>query len=432
MKGVHMQNITENLRKTNITVSLHEKNNIYQAVINYKDDNNRRKQKWVSTGIKVVRGNKRQALQKAEEYREQFVKSFNIQEHIKTQNDEQERKYMLFREKLHIIDSHKFYDENILYFDYLKLWIEKVKNNLEPTTYTSHLQMINSRIKDYFTLNPIKLLELTPLHIQNFYDILLADGLKPTTVIRYHAIIRKSLDYAFKNDLIVNNPADKVKRPKKNIFVGSFYSKNELSTLFEKSKNDPLHLIILLTAFYGLRRSEVLGLKWSAIDFVNKTITIKHTVVEVKINGKNKILGKDRTKTKSSHRTLPLTDEIIIALENAKKQQKYYKRKFKKNYNTKYEEYVCLNPNGSLIKPDYVTRHFPLLLKNSGLRHIRFHDLRHSCASLLLSKNIPMKAIQEWLGHSDFSTTANIYAHLDINSKLLSAEAISSAFSINN
>lgn len=235
------------------------------------------------------------------------------------------------------MDSRKYYDENILYFDYLKLWIEKAKSNLELTTYTSHLQMINSRIKNYFTLNPIKLLELEPIHIQNFYDILLADGLKPTTVIRYHSIIRKSLDYAFKNDLIVNNPADKVRRPKKNIFVGSFYSENELNTLFEKSKNDPLHLVILLTAFYGLRRSEVLGLKWSAIDFKNKTITIK-----------------------------------------------------------------------------------------------RFHDLRHSCASLLLARNIPMKAIQEWLGHSDFSTTVNVYAHLDINSKILSAEAISSAFSFKN
>lgn len=427
-----MGNITENLRKPNITVSLHEKNNIYQAVINYKDDNNKRKQKWVSTGIKVARGNKRLALQKAEEYREQFEKSFNLQERIKKENDKQAKKYMLFREKLHMMDSHKYYDENILYFDYLKLWIEKVKSNLELTTHTSHSQMINSRIKSYFTLNPIKLLELEPIHIQNFYDILLADGLKPTTVIRYHAIIRKSLDYAFKNVLIVNNPADKVKRPKKNIFVGSFYSENELNTLFEKSKNDPLHLVILLTAFYGLRRSEVLGLKWSAIDFENKTITIKHTIVEIKIKGKYKILCKDRTKTNASHRTLPLTDEIIIALETAKKQQKYYKRKFKKNYNTKYEEYVCLNPDGSIIKPDYVTRHFPLLLKNSGLRHIRFHDLRHSCASLLLSRNIPMKAIQEWLGHSDFSTTANVYAHLDINSKMLSAEAISSAFSFKN
>ena len=176
----------------------------------------------------------------------------------------------------------------------------------------------------------------------------------------------------------------------------------------------------------------MLGLKWSAIDFENKTITIKHTIVEVKIKGKNRILGKDRTKTNASHRTLPLTDEIIIALETAKKQQKYYKRKFKKNYHSKYEEYVCLNPDGSIIKPDYVTRHFPLLLKNSGLRHIRFHDLRHSCASLLLARNVPMKAIQEWLGHSDFSTTANVYAHLDINSKMLSAEAISSAFSFKN
>ena len=391
-----MQEITENLRKTNITVSLHEKNNIYQAVINYKDDNNKRKQKWVSTRIKVARGNKRLALQKAEEYREQFEKSFNLQKRIKQENNEQAKKYMLFREKLHIMDSRKNYDENILYFDYLKLWIENVKNNLELTTYTSHLQMINSRIKNYFTLNPIKLLELDPIHIQNFYDILLADGLKPTTVIRYHAIIRKSLDYAFKNDLIVNNPADKVKRPKKNIFVGSFYSENELNTLFEKSQNDPLHLVILLTAFYGLRRSEVLGLKWSTIDFENKTITIKHTIVEIKIKGTNRILAKDRTKTNASHRTLPLTDEIIVALEMTKKQQKHYKKKFKKSYNTKYEEYVCLNPDGSIIKPDYVTRHFPLLLKNSGLRHIRFHDLRHSCASLLLARNVSMKAIQEW------------------------------------
>lgn len=188
---------------------------------------------------------------------------------------------MQFRKKLHNIDSSKYYDENILFFDYLTLWINKVKNNLEPTTYTSHLQMINSRIKNFFTFNPVKLLDLEPIHIQNFYDILLADGLKPTTVIRYHAVIRKSLDYAFKQDLIINNPADKVRHPKKNIFVGSFYSENELNTLFEKSKNDPLNLVILLTAFYGLRRSEVLGLKWSAIDFEAKTITIKHTVVEV-------------------------------------------------------------------------------------------------------------------------------------------------------
>lgn len=416
----------------NITVSLHEKNNIYQAVINYRDKSNKRKQKWISTRLKAVRGNKRKALQKAEELREEFANYFCLEEQLDKQNEEQAKKYMEFRERLQNIDTKRIYNERITFYEYILLWIEKMKPTLEPTTYAVHTQMINYRIKQYFTENPIKLLEIEPRHIQNFYDFLLEKNLKPTTIIRYHAIVRKSLEYAFQQDLILNNPADKVKPPKKNLFVGSFYSENEFNILFEKSKNDPLHLVILLTAFYGLRRSEVLGLKWSAIDFESKTITIRHTVVEVKINGKKQILAKDRTKTNSSHRTLPLTKEVMKALEREKAIQESNRKKLKKNYITKYEEYICVHSNGKLIKPDYVTRHFALLLKNSGLRHIRFHDLRHSCASLLLSKNIPMKAIQEWLGHSSFSTTANIYAHLDMNAKRLSAEAISSALNFKN
>ena len=410
-------------QKMNITVSLHEKNHIYQAVINYKDSNNKRKQKWISTRIKVARGNKKKAIQKAEQFRKSFENSINSQKYPN-------EKILLFRNKLYNIDNEKRYDENILFYDYIKLWIEKTKNSIEITTYASHMQMINSRIRKYFSLNSIKLLELEPIHIQNFYDDLLSDGLKPTTVIRYHAIIRKALDYAFKYDLIINNPADKVALPKKNVFVASYYSQRELNILFEKSKDDPLNLVILLASFYGLRRSEVLGLKWSAINLENKTITIKHTIVEVRKDNKKQILGKDRTKTNSSYRTLPLTENIITALNNAKKMQEYYKKKFKKNYTTKYEEYICLDQYGNLIKPYYVTRHFPILLKNIGLTRIRFHDLRHSCASLLLSYNVPMKAIQEWLGHSNYSTTANIYAHLDVKSKLLSAETMSSAFNI--
>lgn len=328
------------------------------------------------------------------------------------------------------MDSCKNYDENILYFDYLKLWIEKVKSNLELTTYTSHLQMINSRIKTYFALNPIKLLELEPIHIQNFYDILLADGLKPTTVIRYHAIIRKSLDYAFKNDLIVNNPADKVKRPKKNIFVGSFYSENELNTLFEKSKNDPLHLVILLTAFYGLRRSEVLGLKWSAFDFTNNTIIIKHKVIETIVDDKRTLLLKDKTKNLSSYRSLPLMPEIKEALLEHKQKIENNKKLFGNSYNKEYKDYICVDAVGKIFRPEYITDHFSLVLKKNNLRHIRFHDLRHSCASLLLAKKVPMKAIQEWLGHSTYSTTANLYTHLESDTKNISANILSEAINL--
>lgn len=101
-----------------------------------------------------------------------------------------------------------------------------------------------------------------------------------------------------------------------------------------------------------------------------------------------------------------------------------------RSYIKDYTEYVCVNEVGDLIKPHYVTESFPKLLKANGLRPVRYHDLRHSCASLLLANGVPLKQIQEWLGHSDFSTTANIYAHLDYSSKLTSADAMLSGLGL--
>lgn len=107
-----------------------------------------------------------------------------------------------------------------------------------------------------------------------------------------------------------------------------------------------------------------------------------------------------------------------------KEQREEYRRVCGRCYNKKYLEYICVDEMGTLISPHYLTASFPKLLEKNNLRHIRFHDLRHSCASLLLANGVPMKQIQEWLGHSDFSTTANVYAHLDYNSKLSSADAM--------
>ena len=103
------------------------------------------------------------------------------------------------------------------------------------------------------------------------------------------------------------------------------------------------------------------------------------------------------------------------------------KRVMRKAYSKKFEEYVCVDALGDILRPDYVTDHFAILLRTNGLRKIRFHDLRHSCASLLLANGVPMKMIQDWLGHSDMGTTANIYSHIDSESKKVSAQAISSA-----
>lgn len=97
-------------------------------------------------------------------------------------------------------------------------------------------------------------------------------------------------------------------------------------------------------------------------------------------------------------------------------------------YCNDFREYIYINEIGELIKPGYITQHFPLVLKKNGLRKIRFHDLRHSCASLLYANGVSLKEIQEWLGHSDISTTSNIYTHLDFSSKIASANAIISVF----
>ena len=136
------------------------------------------------------------------------------------------------------------------------------------------------------------------------------------------------------------------------------------------------------------------------------------------------LMQADRAKTKSSLRTLPLVPPIRDRLLMLKGQQDTYRRLCGKSYNRDYLGYLCVDEIGNIIRPNYVSEQFPKLLEKNGLRPIRFHDLRHSCASLLLANGVPMKQIQEWLGHSDFSTTANIYAHLDYASKLSSAQAM--------
>ena len=123
-------------------------------------------------------------------------------------------------------------------------------------------------------------------------------------------------------------------------------------------------------------------------------------------------------------RTLPIVPFMRERLLTLKEEQQENRRLCGRSYIKEYLEYVCVNEIGDLIKPHYVTESFPKLLKAKGMRQIRYHDLRHSCASLLLANGVPMKQIQEWLGHSDFSTTANIYAHLDYSSKLTSADAM--------
>ena len=127
-------------------------------------------------------------------------------------------------------------------------------------------------------------------------------------------------------------------------------------------------------------------------------------------------------KNKSSQRTLPLPEPVLEMLSEEKEKQTLYRKMFKGSYNRKYDDFVCVNELGDLIRPSYVTQHFSDLLKKYGLRHIRFHDLRHTFASILIGQDVPLINVSNFLGHSDLSTTANIYAHLDKASKQTSAD----------
>lgn len=207
-------------------------------------------------------------------------------------------------------------------------------------------------------------------------------------------------------------------------YTGQFYNQKQIEELFRIVKGDPVEFGVITAAFYGLRRSEILGLRWNAIDFEEKTITIRHTLHEVRVNGKMKIVAFDTTKTKSSFRTLPLVPPFEEILLKMKREQEENRRLCGNCYCQEYLGYIYVNEIGDIMKPNFLTAHFSAVLKENDMPHIRFHDLRHSCASLLFAQGVSLKEIQAWLGHSTIGTTANIYTHLDENNKLSSANAI--------
>lgn len=159
-------------------------------------------------------------------------------------------------------------------------------------------------------------------------------------------------------------------------------------------------------------------------------MTVKRTVTSAVVDGKAVIIEQDSAKTKSSLRTLPLVGAFSEYFTEVKKAQALNKKVCGNCYNYDYDGYVFVDELGERMKPDYLTGYFPQYIQKHGLKKMRFHDLRHSCASLLLANGVPLKQIQEWLGHSDFSTTADIYAHLDYTSKISSAQAMENGIAL--
>ena len=368
--------------------SLQQKHGTWYVVVSYKDEFGKPKTRWINTNLRVA-NNKTIAKKEMNK----ILKKLDMSKEIEQTKD---------------------ISTDVFFIDFLFRFLEVKKQQVEPMTYTNYTKQAN-QIAKYFNNMKLKLKDLKPYHIEGFYKTMYDKGLSGNTVLHFHILIRECLQYAFRNDLVNVNVADKVTRPKTDGYKASFYSIEEIEQLFECIKENECRLPIMLTAMYGFRRSEVLGLKWDAIDFENKVIYVRHKVVETQLDGKRYIHKSDKMKTKTSNRTLPLLPQAEELLLKKKEEIQRNKEILGKTYDKRYYDYVCVDNIGRLILPNRLTHTFIRIIKKNKLRHIRFHDLRHSCASIMLKNGVPMKNIQEWLGHADFGTTVDMkYRHTNI------------------
>lgn len=374
--------------------------NLYYVRLRYKDpQTNTWKTKTLATKLEV-KNNKR----RAEAMLKEFIDQYSSLEEIPD-------------------ITNPLISPDIKLCDYLDLWLDDKQRDLKAATYETYSYRI-SCMKRYFEKSDPRLIDITPKILDTFFKYCLKYGkVHPKThergpmavrsVRSYKSILYAVFSQAMIDGLVKINPVSDVRvHGKKNSDYSEellFLTEEEISNLlhFLSERYPQLVPIAFMGAYYGLRRSEILGLKWSAIDFTKKTLTINHTVVRVKTTE-----AADATKTHSSKRVLNLFDTAEKCLIQIKQAQDFNKESYKSNYKN-HEGYVFTREDGSLYDPDYISKRFRDATKDFGRPEITLHKLRHSCASMLINKGWDIKKLQYWLGHTDTQTTLNIYAHFN-------------------
>lgn len=382
-----------------ITGSIQEKNGRYHMVINMPTENGKTKPKWETTGLKI-RGNKKQAEK-------------------------------MLSERLSELNKFNLPYCKISVANYFSDWLQKIQKEVRPNTYRSYYGNMTNHIIPYFEQRKILLQDLKPYHLEDYYKSKLqtnsklssGEALSPTTIKHHHQNISKALSDALRRGIIYYNPASAAKTPKAERYRGDYLSPKQIDKMLTLFKGNTVELPVTLCAVYGFRRSEVLGLRWSNVDFERKTITIAETLQQN--TGGNYC---DKPKTESSYRTLPMTDSIYTRL-TAHKGLQDERKAIMGNYYIS-SDYVCTWANGGVITPNYLTRTFHSVISKSNLPQIRLHDLRHSVASNLIANGMSIVDVQEWLGHANASTTLDVYSHAAKSSKNNIAAALQQMISL--
>ena len=386
-----------------MTGSLQIKNNKYYLVLNTYE-NGKRKPKWIATEL-AAKGNKT----RAQKLLRDTIKEYEQAEEARAEQ-EANRSLMPFTEAIRL-----WYEDKLSDFEH----------PIDEVTKQGYDTLMKNHVYPYFREKGFRLCEITKDNLQEYISEKAKNGklngkggLAPRSLKLIKNIVNQTLQFCVAEGMLPSNPCQFVKLPACQRYEAKFYTKSQIDELLEKIKSEPLYPLIRLTALYGLRRSEALGLCWDCVNFEAETITIRRTVSKV-----TTVVAKDKTKNNSSRRSFPMTPDIKQLLLELQTQQEKDKKFFGKEYHDC--DYVFRWPDGRPFSPDYVSDKFPRLLKANNMPKIRFHELRHSAASNLLSMGFSLKDVQEWLGHSDIKTTANIYGHLDAKRKKSMAEALS-------
>lgn len=301
--------------------------------------------------------------------------------------------------------------------DYLDMWLDDyIKDIRSENTYVKYKNICDKYIIP--VLGDIKLSALKVIHIEKLIRHFRKEGLNPTSTQNYYGIIRAALNKAVKLQLLNDNPCKFIDTPKRGKFKANTLTVQEFYLIYDKLNAELYEDYIFKLALdialeTGLRRGEMCGLTWDDIDFNNKCIHINQALIRV-----DNTYTISSLKTDSSYRSLPVSDALLVKLENHKKRQKINRVKYgqfylKNIFNKKEYDLVFTWENGKFIIPSNFLQRLKRMLKHCNInKNIRWHDLRHTNATLLLEGGASMKTVQERLGHSLMQTTSDTYAHV--------------------
>lgn len=301
---------------------------------------------------------------------------------------------------------------DILFSDYMREWIAS-ERSIAVTTRENYSGFINNQLVPYFAEKKIKLCDLSREDIQEFIDWKLASsGVCRNTLNRYQAIIQKGLNAAKKRRMIAENPVEDIILPAGHKHIAKAYTDEQAAALLSASRGHRIEPVIVIALFTGMRRGEILGLRWQDIDLERKSLHVCNSLAKVK----GGVIDKE-PKTENSNREIQLPDELCSYMNSLHENQLANAKRMKSHYDQRWAEYVCVDELGNRLLPDYVTHGIAKICKANNLPKIKIHELRHTYATRLLAAGATMKETQELLGHSDYRTTANIYAHTQTERK---------------